>query len=150
MNQPLNDVCHTCEAAYVCTVGTWSSLCDICLHTYCTLAREAAYMIFVFQTCMHFGTWSSLCDICLPYLSALWYVKQPMWNLSAMPVCTVGTCSSLCEIYLPCLCALLAREADHVKFICHACLALLASEAAFVIFVCHTWLQCWHVKQPMW
>jgi hypothetical protein len=126
-------VFHTCctlarEAAYVIFVfhtclhfGTWISLCDICLPylstllapnqpmwylssiPVCTLVREAAYVIFVFDTCLH-----------------CWHEKQPMWYLSAIPVCTLAR-EAAYGLCLPYLFALLAQEADYVKSICHTC-----------------------------
>ncbi len=74
----------------VCTVGTWSSLCDSYLPSLSALlAREAAYVIFICHACLH-----------------CWHVKQPMWYLSAIPVCKVN------------------QPVDYtvVLYVCHTCL----------------------------
>ncbi len=103
----------------VCTVSKWINLWTM----------YAIPVKHVFHTCLHFGTWSSLLDICLPYLSALWYVKQPV--------------DSVCHTCLYCW-----HVKHTVDYVCHTCLHCWHVKHT-VDYVCHTCLHCWHVKQPV-
>ncbi len=121
----------------VCTVGKWSSLCEIYL----------PYLSAV-------GTWSSLWN-CLPNLSALLYVKQPVesvchtclhcWHVKQPVVHVCHTCLHCCHVKQP------------VDYVCHTChhyrhvkqpmwylssipVCILAREAVYVIIVIHTYL----------